>query len=143
MTERELRQTALVIPPKGRAVLCTWAAAVGLFLAPFAFWQGVSSGVVFCLLWAVFTALLRARACSYAAVLGEHTLTIYAGIAFPVRRVVPRRAVTGIQQLRSPLLWLAGVTVLVISAPGARVLVPAVPAAQAAALAYALAEDAP
>lgn len=143
MTERELRQTALVIPPKGRAVLCTWAAAVGLFLAPFAFWQGVSSGVVFCLLWAVFTALLRARACSYAAVLGEHTLTIYAGIAFPVRRVVPRRAVTGIQQLRSPLLRLAGATVLVISAPGARVLVPAVPAAQAAALAYALAEDAP
>ena len=143
MTERELRQTALVIPPKGRAVLCTWAAAVGLFLAPFTFWQGVSTGVIFCLLWAAFTALLRARACSYAAVLGERTLTIYAGIAFPVRRVVPRRAVTGIQQLRSPLLRLAGATVLVISAPGARVLVPAVPAVQAAALAYALAEDAP
>ena len=88
-------------------------------------------------------ALLRARACSYAAVLGEHTLTIYAGITFPVRRVVPRRAVTGVQQFRSPLLRLAGATVLVISAPGARVLVPAVPAAQAAALACALAEDAP
>ena len=38
MTERELRRTALVIPPKGRAVLCIWAAAAGLFLAPFAFW---------------------------------------------------------------------------------------------------------
>ena len=135
MTERELRRTALVIPPKGRAVLCIWAAAAGLFLAPFAFWQSVPAGSVFCLLWAVLTALLRARACSYAAVLGEHTLTIYAGIAFPVRRVVPRRAVTGIQQFRSPLLRLAGVTVLVISAPGARVLVPAVPAAQAAAAA--------
>lgn len=96
MTERELRRTALVIPPKGRAVLCIWAAAAGLFLAPFAFWQSVPAGAVFCLLWAVLTALLRARACSYAAVLGEHTLTIYAGIAFPVRRVVPRRAVTGI-----------------------------------------------
>ena len=117
MTERELRRTALVIPPKGRAVLCIWAAAAGLFLAPFAFWQSVSAGAVFCLLWAVLTALLRARACSYAAVLGEHTLTIYAGITFPVRRV--------------------------ISAPGAGVLVPAVPAAQAAALACALAEDAP
>ena len=45
--------------------------------------------------------------------------------------------------LPGALLRLAGVTVLVISAPGARVLVPAVPAAQAAALAYALAEDAP
>ena len=98
MTERELRRTALVIPPKGRAVLCIWAAAAGLFLAPFAFWQSVPAGAVFCLLWAVLTALLRARACSYAAVLGEHTLTIYAGIAFPVRRVVPRRAVTGVQQ---------------------------------------------
>ena len=133
MTERELRRTALVIPPKGRAVLCIWAAAAGLFLAPFAFWQSVPAGAVFCLLWAVLTALLRARACSYAAVLGEHTLTIYAGIAFPVRRVVPRRAVTGVQQFRSPLLRLAGATVLV----------PAVPAAQAAALACALAEDAP
>ena len=143
MTERELRRTALVILPKGRAVLCIWAAAAGLFLAPFAFWQSVPAGAVFCLLWAVLTALLRARACSYAAVLGEHTLTIYAGIAFPVRRVVPRRAVPGVQQFRSPLLRLAGATVLVISAPGARVLVPAVPAAQAAALACALAEDAP
>ena len=139
MTEGELRRTALVIPPKGRAVLSIWAAAVGLFLAPFAFWQGIAAGVVFCLLWAGLVALLRARACSYAAVLGAQTLTIYVGIVFPV----PRRAVTGIQQLRSPLLRLAGVTVLVISAPGARVLVPAVPAAQAAALAYALAEDAP
>ena len=138
MTEGELRRTALVIPPKGRAVLSIWAAAVGLFLAPFAFWQGIAAGVVFCLLWAGLVALLRARACSYAAVLGAQTLTIYVGIVFPVRRVV-----TGIQQLRSPLLRLAGVTVLVISAPGARVLVPAVPAAQAAALAYALAEDAP
>ena len=133
MTEGELRRTALVIPPKGRAVLSIWAAAVGLFLAPFAFWQGIAAGVVFCLLWAGLVALLRARACSYAAVLGAQTLTIYVGIVFPVRRVVPRRAVTGIQQLRSPLLRL----------PGARVLVPAVPAAQAAALAYALAEDAP
>ena len=44
---------------------------------------------------------------------------------------------------QAPLLRLAGATVLVISAPGARVLVPAVPAAQAAALACALAEDAP
>ena len=87
MTEGELRRTALVIPPKGRAVLSIWAAAVGLFLAPFAFWQGIAAGVVFCLLWAGLVALLRARACSYAAVLGAQTLTIYVGIVFPVRRV--------------------------------------------------------
>lgn len=143
MTERELRRTALVIPPKGRAVLCFWAAAAGLFFTPFAFWQSWAVGIVFCVLWAALVALIRVRSCSYAAVLGEHTLTIYVGVAFPVRRVLPRRAVTAVQQLRSPLLRLAGVTVLLISAPGARVLVPAVPAAQAAALAHALAEDLP
>ena len=143
MTERELRRTALVIPPKGRAVLCIWAAAAGLFLAPFAFWQSIPAGAVFCLLWAVLTALLRARACSYAAVLGEHTLTIYAGIAFPVRRVVPRRAVTGVWMLRTPLLWLAGCSVLVVRCPGAQLILPGVPARQAQALAAALTEDAP
>ena len=26
MTERDLLRTALIIPPKGRAVLCVWAA---------------------------------------------------------------------------------------------------------------------
>lgn len=140
MTEQELRRTALVIPPKGRAVLCLWAALPGLFLAPFAFWQGWLPGLVFAMLWAVLVAFVHVRSCSYAAVLGERTLTIYVGVAFPVRRVLPRQAVTGIQQLRSPLLRLAGVTVLLISAPGARVLVPAVPAGQAAALAHALAE---
>ena len=143
MTERELRRTALVIPPKGRAVLCIWAAAAGLFLAPFAFWQSVSAGAVFCLLWAVLTALLRARACSYAAVLGEHTLTIYAGIAFPVRRVVPRRAVTGVWALRTPLLWLAGCSVLVVRGPGVQLFLPGVDALQAQALAAVLMEDTP
>ena len=138
MTEQELRRTALVIPPKGRAVLCTWAGMVGSILTPFAFWQSTAAGAVFCVLWAALVFLLRVRACSYAAVLGERTLTVYVGVAFPVRR-----AVTGVQQIRSPLLRLAGVSVLLISAPGARVLVPAVPAAQAAALAYALAEDHP
>ena len=143
MTERELRRTALVIPPKGRAVLCIWAAAAGLFLAPFAFWQSVPAGAVFCLLWAVLTALLRARACSYAAVLGEHTLTIYAGIAFPVRRVVPRRAVTGVWALRTPLLWLAGCSVLVVRGPGVQLFLPGVDALQAQALAAVLLEEMP
>ena len=38
---------------------------------------------------------------------------------------------------------LAGASVLLIAAPGARLLLPAVPAAQAGALAHALAEEAP
>lgn len=143
MTERELRQTALIIPPRGRAVLCVWAALPGLVLAPFAFWQSVWAGVLFCALWALLVGLVRVRACSFAAVLGSRTLTAYAGIALPTRQVVPRRAITSVRQLRTPLLRLAGVSVLVIAAPGARMLLPAVPAAQAGALAHALAEEAP
>lgn len=143
MTEQELRRTAVVIPPKGRAVLCVWAAIPGLLLAPFAFWQSAWAGVLFCAVWAAFVALVQARACSFAAVLGARTLTVYSGIAIPLRQVLPRRAVTGVQQLRTPLLRLAGASVLLIAAPGARILLPAVPAAQAGALAHALAEEAP
>lgn len=142
MTEWELRQTALIIPPRGRAVLCCWAALPGLLAAPFVFWQSRPAGLFFCLFWAALVWLVRLRACSYAAALGAETLTVYSGIAFPVRKAIARRAVTGVFQLRSPLLRLAGAAVLVITAPGARLILPAVPAAEAAALAHALAEDA-
>ena len=143
MTEQELRRTAIVIQPRGRAVLCVWAAVPGLLLAPFVFWQSIWAGGVFCAVWAALVFLVRARACSFAAVLGARTLTVYSGIALPLRQVLPRRAVTGVQQLRTPLLRLAGASVLLIAAPGARLLLPAVPAVQAGALAHALAEEAP
>ena len=143
MTEQELRRTAIVIQPRGRAVLCVWAAMPGLLLAPFVFWQSIWAGGVFCAVWAALVFLVRVRACSFAAVLGARTLTVYSGIALPLRQVLPRRAVTGVQQLRTPLLRLAGASVLLIAAPGARLLLPAVPAAQAGALAHALAEEAP
>lgn len=143
MTEQELRRTAIVIQPRGRAVLCVWAAVPGLLLAPFVFWQSIWAGGVFCAVWAALVFLVRARACSFAAVLGARTLTVYSGIALPLRQVLPRRAVTGVQQLRTPLLRLAGASVLLIAAPGARLLLPAVPAAQAGALAHALAEETP
>ena len=122
MTERELRRTALIIPPRGRAVLCCWAAIPGLLAAPFVFWQSMPAGVVFCLLWAALVAVVYQRACSYAAALGAETLTVYSGIVFPLRRV-------------------AGVSVVVITAPGTRLILPAVPAEQAAALTHALAEE--
>ena len=141
--EQELRRTAIIIQPRGRAVLCVWAAVPGLLLAPFVFWQSIWAGGVFCAVWAALVFLVRARACSFAAVLGARTLTVYSGIALPLRQVLPRRAVTGVQQLRTPLLRLAGASVLLIAAPGARLLLPAVPAAQAGALAHALAEEAP
>lgn len=134
MTERELRRTALIIPPRGRAVLCCWAAIPGLLAVPFVFWQSMPAGVVFCLLWAALVAVVYQRACSYAAALGAETLTVYSGIVFPLRRAIRRRAVTGLFQLRTPLLRLAGGSVVVITAPGTRLILPAVPAEQAAAL---------
>lgn len=63
MTEQELRRTAVIIPPTGRAVLCVWAAVPGLFAAPFVFWQSVAAGAGFCLLWGFLVYCLWARAC--------------------------------------------------------------------------------
>lgn len=143
MTEQELRHTAVIIPPMGRAVLCVWAAVPGLFAAPFVFWQSFWAGVCFCLLWAVLLYLVWARACSFAAVLGAQTLTVYAGAALPIRQAIPRRAVTSVRLLRTPLLRLGGVSLLIVAAPGARLFLPAVPALQAGLLAHILAEDAP
>ena len=131
MTEQELRRTAVIIPPTGRAVLCVWAAVPGLFAAPFVFWQSVAAGAGFCLLWGFLVYCLWARACSFAAVLGERTVTVYSGVALPVR------------QLRTPLLRLGGVSLLIVAAPGAKLFLPAIPAQQAGLLAHILAEDAP
>ena len=141
MTERELRRTALIIPPRGRAVLCCWAAIPGLLAAPFVFWQSLPAGMVFCLLWAALVAVVYQRACSYAAALGAETLTVYSGIVFPLRRAIRRRAGAGRARLRMPLRGRAGVSVVVITAPGTQLIVPAVPAEQAAALTHALAEE--
>ena len=46
MTEQELLRTALILPPRARAVLCVWAAIPGLLCAPFVFWQSMPAGVV-------------------------------------------------------------------------------------------------
>ncbi|MDE8692342.1 hypothetical protein, partial [Faecalibacterium sp. DFI.5.82] len=97
----------LIIPPRGRAVLCCWAAIPGLLAAPFVFCQSMPAGVVFCLLWAALVAVVYQRACSYAAALGAETLKVYSGIVFPLRRAIRRRDVTGLFQLRTPLLRLA------------------------------------
>ena len=144
MTEQELRRTAVIIPPTGRAVLCVWAAVPGLFAAPFVFWQSIVAGAGFCLLWGFLVYCLWARACSFAAVLGERTVTVYSGVALPVRQVLPRRAVTSVRLLRTPLLRLGGVSLLIVAAPGAKLFLPAIPAQQAGlnALLTALRQDA-
>lgn len=141
VNEQELTATALVIPPRGRAVLCLWAAVPGLLAAPFVFWQGLGWGLAFSALWALFVAAIRVRACSFVAALGPRALTIQLGVAFSVRRTLPRRAVTSALQFRTPLLRLAGLSVLVLFTPGFWVVLPAVPRAQADALAAVLLAD--
>ena len=138
MSEQELLRTALVLPPRARRVLCVWAAVPGLVCAPFAFWQSVWAGAVFCAVWAALVALVRARCCSFVAALTADSVTVQSGVAVPVLHRIPRRAVTGVQLLRTPLLWAAGCTVLLVRSPGLQLVLPGIPAAQATALAAVL-----
>ena len=142
MTEGDLLRTALVIPPRGRAVLCVWAGVPGLVCAPFVFWQSIAAGCIFCALWAGLVFAVWARACSFAALLTARDLAVQAGIAFAVTRQLPRRAVTGVWMLRTPLLWLAGASVLLVHCPGGLLVLPGVPSVQADTLASILTEDA-
>ena len=123
MTERDLLRTALIIPPKGRAVLCVWAAVPGVFCAPFVFWQSLFAGCIFCALWVCLVFAAWARACSFTAVLTARN--------------------TGVWTLRTPLLWLAGCSVLVVHGPGVQLFLPGVDALQAQALAAVLMEETP
>ena len=127
MSEQELLRTALVLPPRARRVLCVWAAVPGLVCAPFAFWQSVWAGAVFCVIWATLVALVRARCCSFVAALTADSVTVQSGVAIPVLHRIPRRAVTGVQLLRTPLLWLAGASVLLVHCPGGLLVLPGVP----------------
>ena len=125
MPERDLLRTALIIPPKGRAVLCVWAAVPGVFCAPFVFWQSLFAGCIFCALWACLVFAAWARACSFTAVLTARNTAVRAGIAVPITRQLPRRAV------------------LVVHGPGVQLFLPGVDALQAQALAAVLMEETP
>ena len=103
MTEQELLRTALILPPRARAVLCVWAAIPGLLCAPFVFWQSLFAGLCFCAVWGLLVLALR---------------------------------------LRTPLLWLAGASVLIVRCPGGLLVLPGVPSVQADTLASILTEDA-
>lgn len=143
MTETELLRTALIIPPRARAVLCGWAGVPGLVCAPFVFWQGIPAGCVFCALWTALVFEVWVRSCSFAAFLTRKELVVQSGVAMPMTRQLPRRAVTGVSALRTPLLWMAGCSLLVVRSPGAQLLVPGVPTDEAQALAAALTKEVP
>lgn len=143
MNQPQTNFPALIILPRCRAVLCTWAAVPGLICAPFVFWQSLFAGCLFCLLWAALVYGVWVRCISFVAALGDRCLTVQAGVAFPILRQLPRRSVTGVHLLRTPLLWLAGGSLMLVHSPGVSVLLPGVPAQQAAELAAILTEDLP
>ena len=143
MTETELLRTALVIPPRARAVLCGWTGVPGLVCAPFVFWQSIPAGCIFCALWAALVFEVWVCSCSFAAFLTRKELVVQSGVAMPMTRQLPRRAVTGVLALRTPLLRMGGVSLLIVAAPGTKLVLPAIPAGQAEALARLLAEDGP
>jgi membrane protein YdbS with pleckstrin-like domain len=125
---------AYVIPPRGRAVLCVWAALPGVLLAPFFFWQGIGWGIFFCALWAGLDFCIWARACSFVASLTPHTLTIQVGITFCTHRTLPRRSITSVVYTSSPLLRLADCGLLLVFAPGCWVALPGLARADALSL---------
>lgn len=123
----DLAASAVTPTPRGRAVLCVWAALPGAVAAPFLFWQGFWLGCVFCACWAALVFLVWVRACSFVATLGSRTLTLYLGVPFPVERVIPRHSITSALIFRTPLLRLAGACVLLIFTPGMWAMLPGIP----------------
>ena len=63
-------------------------------------------------------------------------------VLYPVGQPA-KRAVTSVRPLRTPLMRLGGVSLLIVAAPGAKLILPAIPAQQAGLLAHILAEEAP
>lgn len=137
----DLAVSASTPTPRGRAVLCVWAAVPGAVAAPFVFWQGVGWGCAFCALWCLLVFALWARACSLVASLDDTTLTLYLGVAFPVERVIPRNSITSTLIFRTPLLRLAEACVLVIFTPGMWAVLPGIPLQEADAISAALLAD--
>ncbi len=130
--------SAVIIQPQGRAVLCLWAVIPGLIAAPFLFWQGLLWGLAFCALWAALVFCVWARACSFVAAVTPQVLLVQSGIAFYVSRTLPRAGITSVLRIDSPLLRLAGASVLVVFSPGLCTILPAIPRPQAQALCAAL-----
>lgn len=129
---------AVVIHPRARAVLCLWAAVPGLVAAPFLFWQGILWGVLFCAVWAALVFCVWARACSFVAAVTPQVLQVQSGIAFYACRTLPRDGITAVLRIDTPLLRLAGASVLVVFSPGLYTFLPGIPQPQAQALCAAL-----
>ena len=123
-------------------MLCVWAAVPGVFCAPFVFWQSCLPGVfsVPC-----GRALCSPRGQEPAALpqcSPPGTLPCGPVSPFPSLGSFPAGRDWRVD-LRTPLLWLAGCSVLVVHGPGVQLFLPGVDALQAQALAAVLMEETP
>lgn len=143
MTHQQLLRTALVIPRRGRALVCLWCAVPGAAAAPFAFYRSAAAGVCFSLAWGVLVGLVWLRCLSFAAALTPAGLTVYSGVFWPVRRTIRRQAVTSVVCLSTPLARRAGLRLVSVRSPGMRLLLPALEADAAQALTQVLLEAQP
>ena len=123
----DLAVSASTPTPRGRAVLCVWAAVPGAVAAPFVFWQTFWGGVLFCALWLFFCAVcvpLHLSTVRGSISLGEVRLS--RGILFKSSRRVPTRFVAGVCRIRTPLLALAHSSLLVVYTSGCMLILPPV-----------------
>lgn len=122
---------------RGAAVAGLWlvlAGAAVLFLAASPGWGAMLTGI-----WAVIVfGGLVPRFSSAKIYVGRHHVSARWGILFPSVRRFPRRFVTGVHILETPLCRLAGVCVIMLSSSGAFLILPGFPTKQAQLIAHAL-----
>ena len=122
---------------RGAAVTGLWLVLAGaalLFLLMPLGWGAAMTGI-----WAVIVfGGLVPRFSSARIYVGQHHVSAHWGILFPSVRRFPRRFVTGVHILETPLCRLAGVCVIMFSSSGAFLILPGFPIKQAQLVAHAL-----
>ena len=129
--------------PRASLFITLWLCLPGAVLCPFIFWQTVTGGAVFSVIWAAAAAVLGfswGRTLRGSARAG--VLTVCVGILFKFTWRLPLRYVTGITRLETPLMQLSGTCALVVHTSGRALLLPAISEAAAIQLAALLQREA-
>lgn len=122
---------------RGAAVTGLWlvlAGAAVLFLISPLGWGALLLGIWVAVIFGAFVPRLS----SAKLYVGKHHVSARWGILFPSVRRFPRRFVTGVHILETPLCRLAGVCVITLSSSGAFLILPGFPTKQAQLVAHAL-----